>query len=378
MQAIRQLREAGQSLWIDSISRPLLDDGTVDRYVRDLSVSGLRIDFGAYERAIRESAAYDESLLFHMRQGKRGEALLVEEALEDLTRAAALLLPLYLASGGQDGWVTLPLPPSAAQQPARALEEALLLRNAAGLPNLLIELPATPQGVRAIEEAVVCGLPVNATLIYSDEQYLAAAEAWMRGIERRIALGRSPDVPALLSVHVVSWDRELDRPVPAGLENRLGVAMGARVYGAWRELRESARGRALEQQGAPLHRLIWVENGAGGPPGPYVGALAAPGTIHCMSDRMLLDFAARGSVARVLDEQLDEAEDVLAAFEAAGGGIDEAAERLQRQAMHTLARAWNDLLACVNEKSAAMRAGESARAHAIVDQNSSSSSSSSA
>jgi len=372
MQAIRQLREAGQSLWIDALSRPLLDDGTVDRLVRELSVSGLRTDFDAYERAIRESGAYDESLRFHLHQGKRGESLLFEEALEDLTRAASLLLPLFVASEGREGWVTIPVPPVAPQQPARTLEAALLLRSAAGLPNLLFEIPATEYGLRAIEEAAVCGLPVNATLIFTDEQFIAAAEAWMKGMERRIGLGRSPEVSSLASVQVASWNGAAAGRLPKELAHRLGVAMGARVYAAWRELRDSPRGRALEAEGAPPQRLLWVEGGLHDP-----GTLAAPGTIHCVSDRMLLDFAACGRVDRLLDDRLDEAEEVLAACEEAGVVIDELAALLQRRSAVALQRSWQHLLACVNEKAALMHADEVARTHVEL-QNSSSSSSSSA
>jgi len=241
MKATQMLHDLGQSLWLDNITRDLLDSGTLKRYIDELSVTGLTSNPTIFDHAIKNSVSYDAAIRQKVKEGKAGEPLFFELALEDLTRAADLFRPIWDKSNGVDGWVSLEVSPLLAYDTASTLAAARELHARAGRPNLLIKIPGTREGLPAIEEAIFAGVPINVTLLFSREQYAAAAEAFMRGIERRMAAGLKPDVGSVASVFVSRWDAAVANKVPAALRNQLGIAIAKRTYKAARYLLGSPR-----------------------------------------------------------------------------------------------------------------------------------------
>lgn len=354
MIATQALHEAGQSLWLDHITRELLEQGTLRHYIEDLGVSGLTSNPTIFQQALRRGQAYDESIRAGLERGLRGEALFFQLALEDLTRAAARFRPIHQQTQGEDGWVSLEVSPLLAWQPVPTLEQVLTLHARASLPNLFIKIPGTHPGLRAIEEAIYAGVPINVTLLFSAEQYLAAANAYMRGIERRLQDGLSPDVPSVASLFVSRWDKAVADKVPERLRNRLGVAMGQRVYRAYCGLRESRRAQHLEAEGAFLQKLLWASTGTKDPSASdtlYVEALAAPDTINTMPESTLLAFADHGKVGRLLPRDGGDCEQVIDEFVAAGVDVDMLAEQLQHEGAEAFSKSWSELLECLANKS---------------------------
>src|SRR5262250_1885171 len=250
MKATQLLHDLGQSLWLDNITRDILENGTLKRYVDELSVTGLTSNPTIFDHAIKNSTAYDAGIRKKVSEGKSGEALFFELAIEDLTRAADLFRPIWDRTNGVDGWVSLEVSPLLAYDTARTLEEAKSLHARAARPNLLIKIPGTREGLPAIEEAIFAGVPINVTLLFSREQYVAAAEAFLRGIERRIAAGLKPEVGSVASVFVSRWDAAVASKVPADLKNRLGIAIAKRTYKAAHDLLASPRGQRVYNAGA--------------------------------------------------------------------------------------------------------------------------------
>lgn len=358
MKGTQALREAGQSLWLDNITRKMLSDGTLARYIRELSITGLTSNPTIFDAAIRHGFAYDESLAKLRAQGFQREELFFRVALEDLSSAASLFLPIHQRTRGLDGWVSLEVSPLLAWQAVQTLEQAMRLHEVARLPNLFIKIPGTEPGVRAIEEAIFAGVPINVTLLFSEEQYGAAADAYMKGIERRLEAGRSPEVPSVASLFISRWDKAVEDKVPASLRNRLGIAVAGRTHRAYRELRESERWRRLQREGAPMQKLLWASTGTKDPSAPdtlYVEALAAPDTIDTMPDKTLLAFEDHGRVDRLMPNDGGDAEAVLAEFERAGVDVDALAARLQREGADAFVKSWTSLMACIEEKSAALK-----------------------
>ncbi|MGZ3460755.1 MAG: transaldolase [Archangium sp.] len=358
MIATQALHDAGQSLWLDNLTRDLLDDGTLEHYIRDLSLTGLTSNPTIFDHAIRRGQAYDASLLAERSRGRRGEDLFFRVALEDLARAAALFLPIHQRTGGMDGWVSLEVSPLLAFQPLPTIDQAISLHEQAGLDNLFIKIPGTPPGLKAIEESIFAGVPINVTLLFSTDQYLAAADAYMKGLERRLEAGRSPDVKSVASLFVSRWDKAVAGQVPESLRNRLGIAVAERTYRAYCGLRESARFRRLESEGAPLQRLLWASTGPKDPSAKdtlYVEALAAPDTIDTMPDSTLLAFADHGHVGPLLTPEEWECDEVLEEFKAAGVDLDGLAVQLQHEGADSFVKSWKDLLACISEKGEALR-----------------------
>jgi len=357
MKATQQLHDLGQSLWLDNITRGLLSSGTLARYIDEFSVTGLTSNPTIFDKAMSSGELYDEAIREKARAGKSGEALFFELALEDLTQAAELLHPIFAASAGEDGWVSLEVSPLLADDTAGTLEAARQLHAQARCANLLIKIPGTAAGIPAIEEAIFAGVPVNVTLLFSPEHYLAAAAAYMRGISRRIEAGLNPDVGCVASLFVSRWDVAIKDRVPASLRNRLGIAIAGQTYQVYRELLTSPQWQQLEAAGARPQRLLWGSTGTKDPAAPdtlYIEALAAPYSINTMPENTLLAFAEHGKTNSVLPPDGGESEALLAEF--AKAGIDKVAlaEQLQREGAAAFAKSWHELLARIASKSAAL------------------------
>lgn len=352
----QQLQALGQSLWIDNITRTMLDDGTLRRYIDEYGVTGLTSNPTIFEHAIGKSDAYDEQIAALSRAGKSGEALFNELALADLTRAADLFEPIHQRTGGVDGWVSLELSPELLNDADGATAAAARLHAAAGRENLFIKIPGTPAGVKAIEASIFAGIPVNVTLLFSREQYLAAAEAYLRGIERRIAAGLSPQVESVASLFVSRWDVAVKDRVPLRQRNRLGIAIAQRTYRAHRELLASPRWRALADAGAHPQRLLWASTGVKDPDARdtlYVEALAAPGTVDTLPDKTLQALADHGRIGAALAPDGADAEAVIAEHQALG--IDDAAlaTQLQNEGGASFNKSWQALLQVIADKAKA-------------------------
>jgi transaldolase len=358
MTAARALYELGQSLWLDNITRDLLDDGTLQRYIDELSVTGLTSNPTIFENAIKNSTAYDAAIRRKRKEGKSGEALFFELALEDLTRAADLFRPIHDRTNGVDGWVSLEVSPLLAYDTASTLAEARRLHARAGRPNLFIKIPGTEQGIPAIEEAIFAGVPINVTLIFSREHYLAAAEAFIRGIERRVAAGLKPDVGSVASLFVSRWDAAVAGKVPEALRNRLGIAIAKRTYKACRSLLGSPRWQRIYNLGGRPQRLLWASTGTKDPQAPdvlYIRSLAAPFTVNTMPEGTLKALAAHGEVGPLLPADGGDCEEVLVEFAKVGIDIDALATRLQEEGAASFAKSWQGLMAVIEAKSAALQ-----------------------
>ncbi|MDE3180256.1 MAG: transaldolase [Acidobacteriota bacterium] len=355
MKPTQQLHDLGQSLWLDNITRGLLTNGTLRRYIDELSVTGLTSNPSVFDHAIKNSDFYDDAIRQKVKDGKAGEELFFELALEDLRQAADLFRPIFDRTGGLDGWVSMEVSPLLAHDTARTVLEAKQLYASAGRTNLFIKIPGNREGVPAIEEAIFDGIPVNVTLLFSREQYVAAAEAYMRGIERRIQAGRNPGVWSVASVFISRWDKAVLDRVPHELRNKLGIAVAKRTYKAYRQLLDSERWLRLANAGAHPQRLLWASTGTKDPDASdilYVKALAAPFTISTIPEKTLLDFAGHGVIGRRLPAGGGDAEDVIAEFAQAGVNYDQLADELQREGAETFVKSWNELLACIASKCA--------------------------
>jgi transaldolase len=351
------LRDLGQSLWLDNITRELLDNGTLRRYAEAFCVTGLTSNPTIFDQAIGGTGAYDAGIRAKAAAGKSGEALFVELALEDLRRAAELFRPAFDATGGVDGWVSMELSPLLVDDTAGSVAAAARIHRQAGRPNLYVKIPGTPAGVPAIEESIFAGVPINVTLLFSREQYVAAAEAYLRGIERRLAAGLDPRVASVASLFVSRWDRAVSATVPPELRNRLGIAIAGRTYRAYRELLGSARWRKLAAAGARPQRLLWASTGTKDPDAPqtlYVEALAAPDTIDTIPEKTLHAFAEHGALRGAMADDGGDAEAVLARFGQAGIDVDALAARLQREGARAFVKSWHELMQRIESKSEAL------------------------
>ena len=357
MKATRKLHELGQSLWLDNITRDLLTNGTLKRYIDELSVTGLTSNPSIFNQAIKNSGAYDSGVRNKLKEGKSGERLFFELALEDLTQAADLFRATFERTCGVDGWVSLEVSPLLAYDPETTLVAAKALHAQAGRPNLFIKIPGTREGLPAIEESIFAGVPVNVTLLFSREQYAAAADAYLRGIERRIAAGLSPDVASVASLFVSRWDVAVASKVPAALVNRLGIAIGARAYPAYCDLLATPRWERAFNAGARPQRLLMASTGTKDPKASdtlYVKALAAPFTVNTMPEGTLKAFGDHGEIGGIMAADGGDCEAVLAEFEKAGVGVDALAAKLQEDGAKSFVASWNELLGVIASRSAAL------------------------
>jgi transaldolase len=357
MNTTRQLHDLGQSLWLDNITREILDNGTLRGYIEDFSITGLTSNPTIFDEAIGGTNAYDEGIRAKTKAGKSGEGLFMELALEDLRRAADLFRPAHEATDHVDGWVSMEVSPLLAADTAGSIAAAKQIHAQADRPNLFVKIPGTPEGVPAIEESIFAGVPINVTLLFSREQYIASAEAYLRGIERRIAAGLDPRVESVASLFVSRWDKAVADKVPAELRNRLGIAIGRRTYRAYRELLASDRLRKLVAAGAHPQRLLWASTGTKDPNASdtlYIEAFAAPDTINTMPEKTLHAFAEHGVIGSLMAGDGGDAEATLAQFAKAGVDIDALAVQLQRDGAASFVKSWGDLMQRIADKSRAL------------------------
>ena len=357
MNAPQRLHDLGQSLWLDNITRDLLDSGTLRRYIDELSVTGLTSNPTIFDHAFKSSAAYDAAIRAKLRNGISAEALFFELALEDLGRAADLFRPIHDHTDGVDGWVSLEVSPLLAYDTASTLVAAKALFVRAKRPNLLIKIPGTKEGLPAIEEAIFAGVPVNVTLLFSRQHYLAAAEAFLRGIERRIAVGLNPNVGSVASVFISRWDAAVIDQVPDALRDRLGVAIAKRTYASYRTLLGSPRWQRVANAGARPQRLLWASTGTKNPRASdvlYIKALAAPFTVNTMPEGTLKALDDHGDLGGLLPADGGDAEEVLASFARAGIDIAALAAQLQDEGAKSFVTSWNDLMTVIAAKRAAL------------------------
>ena len=357
MNNTQRLHALGQSLWLDNISRQILDDGTLRRYIDEFSVTGLTSNPTIFDDAIGAGDAYDDDIRSKAAAGKSGEPLFVELALDDLRRAADMFRPIFDATDRVDGWVSMELSPLLADDTAGSVEAAKQIYRQADRPNLFVKIPGTPAGVPAIEESTFAGVPINVTLLFSREQYLASAEAYLRGIERRLAAGRDARVSSVASVFVSRWDRAVSDKVPESLRNKLGIAVARQAYRAYRELLASPRWRKLASAGAQPQRLLWGSTGTKDPQASatlYIEALAAPDTINTIPEKTLRAFAEHGRLHGVMPDDGGDAQEVLKQFADAGVDTGALAVQLQQEGAQAFVKSWHALLRRIAEKSDAL------------------------
>lgn len=354
-----ELRSKGQSIWLDQISRSLLNSGKLRRYIEEFGVTGLTSNPTIFDNAIGNSRDYDAAIQRGLAEGLSGEELFMRIALEDLREAADLFRPEFERTAGADGWVSLEVSPLLAYDPASTVVAAERLWKQAGRPNLFIKIPGTEPGLSAIEESIFRGVPVNVTLLFSADQYRAAAQAYMRGIERRLTAGLDPQVRSVASLFVSRWDKAVLGKVPEALRNRLGYAVALQTYRAYNELLASERWQALARAGARPQTLLWASTGTKDPQASdvlYVELLAAPNTINTMPEETLLAFVDHGRVGALLPPDGRGAEELLEQFRQAGVDVAALAARLQREGADAFAHSWNSLLARLGSRAQELRA----------------------
>ena len=359
MRATQLLHNLGQSIWLDNITRDLLTSGTLQRYINEFSVTGLTSNPTIFEHAIKNSKSYDEDIIKKLKEGKSDEALFFELALDDLTKAADLFRPIHEKANGVDGWVSLEVSPLLAHDTGKTLAGAVELHARAARPNLFIKIPGTKEGLPAIEEAIFKGVPINVTLLFSREHYLAAAEAFLRGIERRMDAGLNPNVDSVASLFISRWDAAITARVPEAMRNKLGIAIAMRTYKAARGLLGSPRWQRIYNAGARPQRLLWASTGTKDPAASdvlYIKALAAPFTVNTMPEATLKALAEHGELGTILPADGGDCEEVLTEFAKVGINVDSLAADLQDQGAKSFVKSWTDLMAVIASKSSALKA----------------------
>ena len=358
MKATQLLHNLGQSLWLDNITRDLLDNGTLQQYIDELSVTGLTSNPTIFDHAIKGSSAYDAAIRAGLSKGRTGEQLFFDLALDDLTRAADLFRPIHDQTKGVDGWVSLEVSPLLAYDTATTLAAAKDLSSRGGRPNLFIKIPGTPEGLPAIEEAISAGVSINVTLLFSREQYLAAADAYAKGIERRIAAGLPTNVGSVASVFISRWDVAVSTKVPEDMKDKLGIAIAQRTYKAYVDLLATPRWQKVKQAGYNPQRLLLASTGTKDPKASdilYIQALAAPNTVNTIPEATLKAFADHGEIKGVMPPDGGNCEEVLAQFAKAGIDIDALGEQLQSEGAAAFVKSWNELLGVIESKSAVLK-----------------------
>jgi transaldolase len=357
MNRTAKLGQVGQSVWLDNITRGLLDSGKLEQYIREFSVTGLTSNPSIYDKAIGGSSDYDEQIRRLSAGGAKTEEIFFDLALDDLRRAADLFRPTYDRTAGVDGFVSLEVSPLLADDAATTAADAARLHALAARPNFFIKIPGTTAGLKAIEQTIFAGVPVNVTLLFSTEQYLGAAEAYTRAIERRVEAGLNPYVPSVASVFVSRWDGPLAGELPADLHLKLGIATGQLTYNAYTDLIHGDRWARLMNEGARPQRLLWASTGTKDKTASdvlYIEALAAPLTVNTMPEETLLAFADHGSVAHTMQARADLPDPALmAGFKAAGVDLTDLARRLQEAGVESFATAWRSLLTRIEQTAAA-------------------------
>jgi len=358
MKATQQLHDIGQSLWLDNIPREMLNSGTLKRYIDELSVTGLTSNPTIFDHAMTHGRAYDDQIGKLMSSGLSAEDAFFEMAIDDLRRAADLFAPIHDRTANVDGWVSLEVSPLLAYDAKTTVQVAKALHEKAARPNLFIKIPGTPEGRAAIEEAIFSGVSVNVTLLFDRDHYVGAAEAYMRGLERRVQAGLSPDVRSVASLFVSRWDKATMDKVPGELRDKLGPAIGQQAYKAYRDVLDSDRWQRLVNVGARAQRLLFASTGTKDPKASdvlYIAALAAPNTIDTMPEETLLAFGEHGKVGKVLPRDGGDCERTLAAFTKAGVDLKKLAADLQSEGAQSFDESWKDLLDSIENKSKALK-----------------------
>jgi transaldolase len=358
MKPTQKLHDLGQSLWLDNITRDLLNSGTLRYYRDELSVTGLTSNPTIFDHAIKNSTAYDEAIRQKLDEGKSGEELFFELALEDLVLAAELFRPIYDRTAGVDGWVSLEVSPLLAHDTETTLAEAKDLHARADRPNLFIKIPGTKEGLPAIEEAIFAGVPVNVTLLFSPAQYAASAEAYLKGIERRVAAGLPAQVGSVASVFISRWDTAVMGKVPEPLNDKLGIAIGKSIYKTYRDVLASPRWQRAFNSGARPQRLLFASTGTKDPKASdvlYIKELAAPLTVNTMPEKTLKAFAEHGEVTGILPPDAGDSDAVLTQFAAVGVEVESLARKLQDEGAASFIQSWNELMAVIESKSSALQ-----------------------
>jgi transaldolase len=358
MKPTQALHDLGQSIWLDNITRDLLKTGGLRRYIDELSVTGLTSNPTIFDQAISKGDAYDESIRSKVAAGKSGEKLFFELAIEDLCQAADLFRPVHDRTAGLDGWVSLEVSPLLAYDTRATIAAAKELHAQAGRPNVMIKIPGTSQGLPAIEESIFVGIPINVTLLFSNEQYVAAAEAYMRGIERRIEAGLKAAVASVASIFVSRWDVAINGKVPTELNDKLGIAVGRQAYRSYRGLLASPRWMRAYNEGARAQRLLWASTGTKNPKASdvlYIEALASPFTVNTMPENTLKAFADHGKIGATMPADGGDADAELARFAAAKVDVAALAQQLQDEGAKSFVKSWNSLLGVIDSKSTALK-----------------------
>jgi transaldolase len=356
VKATQALHERGQSLWLDNITRAMLDQGTIQHYIDAYSVTGLTSNPSIFDKAIG-SGYYDSAIAQLAARGLSGENLFFELAMQDLRRAADEFLGVHERTDGMDGWVSLEVSPLLAHDTEGTVEAARTLHARAGRENLFIKIPGTPEGLPAITRSIAAGVPINITLLFSARQYLAAADAYLQGVEQRISAGLDPAVWSVASVFMSRWDVAVTGKVPAELNGKLGLAVGLDTYRAYRQLMATGRMLRLENEGARVQRLLWASTGTKDPAAPdtlYVHGLAAPLTINTMPDKTLEAFYDHGEVGEPMPADGGDCDQVLARFAGAGVDVPALAAKLQADGAEAFVAAWKELLNRISEQSSAV------------------------
>lgn len=354
MKATQELHDLGQSLWLDNITRDMLDNGTLKKYIAEFSVTGLTSNPTIFEHAVAGSKSYDAEIARLLKAGLSGEELFFELAVQDLTRAADLFAAVHQRTAGVDGFVSLEVSPLLAYDTQKTLAAAKLLHGKANRPNLFIKIPGTKEGLGAIEESIASGVAINVTLLFSREQYQASADAYLRGLERRVAAGLNPDVRSVASVFVSRWDKATMDKVPGALRDKLGIAIGQQIYKAYRDTLESDRWQRLANFGARPQRLLFASTGTKDPKASdvlYISGLAAPNTVDTMPEETLIAFHEHGQLTGALPRDGGNCEQVLADFEKAGIGLAKLAADLQSEGASSFDDSWQKLLNAIQAKS---------------------------
>jgi len=362
--ATLKLNRAGQSLWLDNITRELLSSGTLKRYIEELTVTGLTSNPTIFDQAMKHGSAYDEDIRKLAQAGLADEKLFFELALDDLKRAADLFRPVHERTAGVDGWVSLEVSPRLAYDTQSTLAEARDLHARAARPNLFIKIPGTKEGLPAIESAIFAGVPINVTLLFSAEQYVAAANAWLRGIERRIEAGLNPNVTSVASIFLSRWDVATAEKVPPELRNRLGLAVGRSAYRSYCELLSSPRWLRALNAGARPQRLLFASTGTKDPKASdvlYVEGLVAPYTINTMPENTLKAFADHGKVGEAIRADGGDSEAVLAQFTQAGVDLTALAAKLQKDGADAFVKSWDSLMGVIHSKATELKKAAGAR-----------------
>jgi transaldolase len=358
MKATQHLHNLGQSLWLDNITRDLLNSGTLKHYIEELSVTGLTSNPTIFDHAIKNSAAYDDAIRDELAKGRTGEILFFELALDDLTRAADLFRPIYDRTNSVDGWVSLEVSPLLAYDTPGTIKAARELSERASRPNLFIKIPGTKEGLPAIEESIFAGIPINVTLLFSHGQYTAAASAYQRGIERRIAAGLNPEVGSVASMFISRWDVAVAGKVPNTLKNRLGIAVSGQIYKAYLDSLCSHSSQRTLNAGARSQRLLWASTGTKDPEASdtlYIQALATPFTVNTMPEGTLKAFADHGELGPIMPADGSDDEKVLAQFAEAGVGVESLADQLQEEGAKSFTKSWNELMTVIASKGEALK-----------------------